>query len=115
MRSDEGQAAVELIGAAVLLALAGLVALQLLAAGHAAAIADGAAEAAALAVANDRDPARAAAAAAPGWPRRAVRTEQRGGAVRVTVEPRTPLGFLRGRLQVAAESWVRRPGGGAAR
>jgi hypothetical protein len=114
MRCDEGQAAVELIGAAVLLALTGLVALQVLAAGHAVAVADGAAEAAALAVASGRDPARAATAAAPGWPRSAVRTEQHGGAVRVTVEPRTPLGFLRGRLRVAAESWVR-PGSGGAR
>jgi len=115
MRGDAGQAAVELIAAAVLLAIAGLVALQILAAGHAAAVADGAAEAAALALANGRDPARAAAAAAPGWPRRAVRVERRGGAVRVTLAPRTPLRVLRGRLQVGADAWVRRPVSGAAR
>jgi hypothetical protein len=112
MRGDGGQAAVELVGAAALLALAGLVALQILAAGHAAAVADGAAEAAALALANGRDPERAAAAAAPGWPRGTVRVERRGGAVRVTVAPRTPLRILRGRLRVGAEAWVRSPGRG---
>ena len=109
MRGEGGQAAVELVGATTLLALAGIVALQVLAAGHAAAVADGAAEAAALALANGRDPERAAAAAAPGWPREAVRVEQRGGHVRVIVAPHTPLRVLRGRLRLGAEAWVRPP------
>jgi hypothetical protein len=106
---ERGQAAVELVGAAALLALAGLAAFQILAAGHAAVVADSAAEAAALALANGRDPERAARAAAPDWPRRAVEVERDGGAVRVTLEPRTPLAILRGRLRVSAEAWVRRP------
>ena len=106
--AERAQAAVELIGAAALLALAGLAAFQVLAAGHAAAVADGAAEAAALALANGRDPERAAGAAAPGWPRRAMRSERAGGRVRVTLAPRTPLGILRGRLRVSGEAWVRR-------
>jgi hypothetical protein len=89
--------------------IAALAAYQVLAAGHAAAVADGAAEAAALALANGGDPERAAGAAAPGWPRRAIRVEDRGGAVRVTLSPRTPLGILRGRLRVSGEAWVRRP------
>jgi hypothetical protein len=109
MRPERGQAAVELVGAAALLVIAGLAAFQLLAAGHAAAVADGAAEAAAMALANGRDPAQAAAAAAPGWPRRAMRVERDGGAVRVTLAPRTPLGMLRGRLRVSAEAWIRPP------
>ena len=106
---ESGQAAVELIGAAALLTIAGLAAFQVLAAGHAMAVADGAAEAAAIAVANGADPDRAVRAATPGWPRRAVALERRGGVVRVTLAPRTPLGILRGRLRVAAEAWVRRP------
>jgi len=110
--AERAQAAVELVGAAALLAIAGLAAFQILAAGHAAAVADGAVEAAALALANGRDPERAAAAAAPGWPRRAMRVERDGGAVRVTLAPRTALGILRGRLRVSAEAWVRRPGTG---
>jgi hypothetical protein len=115
LRADRGQAAVELVGAAALLVIAGLGAFQLLAAGHARAVADGAAEAAALALVNGRDPEQAAAAAAPGWPRRRMRVEHDAGAVRVTLAPRTPLGILRGRLRVTGEAWVRRPGGGGAR
>ena len=113
--AEHGQAAVELVGAAALLAIAGLAAFQILAAGHAAAVADSAAEAAALAVANGRDPERAAAAAAPGWPGRAVRIEHDRGAVRVTLSPRTPLGILRGRIHVSGDAWIRPPAGGGAR
>ena len=105
----------ELIGAAALLALAGLVAFQVLATGHAVAVADGAAEAAALALANGDDPERAAGAAAPGWPRRAMRVDRDGGAVRVTLTPRTPLGILSGRLRVSGQAWIRRPAAGAVR
>jgi hypothetical protein len=115
-RSREGgQAAVELVGAAALLAIAGLVAFQVLATGHAVAVADGAAEAAALALANGRDPERAAGAAAPGWPRRAMRVDRDGGTVRVTLAPRTPLGILRGRLRVSSRAWIRHPAAGAVR
>ena len=106
---ERGQAAVELVGAAALLAIAGLAAFQVLAAGHAVAVADGAAEAAALALANGRDPERAARAAAPGWPRRAMRVERDGGTVRVTLAPRTPLGILRGRLRVSARGLDQAP------
>ena len=109
LRGDGGQAAVELIGAAALLAVAGLAAFQVLAAGQATAVADGAAEAAALAIANGADPERAAGAAAPGWPRRAIRVDREHGAVRVTLTPRAPLGILRGRLRVTARAWVRPP------
>jgi hypothetical protein len=114
-RAERGQATVELVGAAALLAIAGLAAFQILAAGHAAAVADGAAEAAALALANGGDPERAAAAAAPGWPRRAMRVEHEAGAVRVTLVPRSPLAILRGRIRVSGEAWVRRPVSGGTR
>ena len=99
----------ELIGAAALLTIVGLAAFQVLVTGHAVAVADGAAEAAALALANGEDPDEAVKAATPGWPRRAVRVKHDGGAVRVTLAPRTPLGILRGRVRVAAEAWVRTP------
>jgi hypothetical protein len=106
-----GQAAVELLGVAMVLTIAGLATFQILAAGQAAAVADGAAEAAALALANGSDPESAATAAAPGWPRPAVRVEREGGTVRVTLTPRTPLGILRGRLRVTGDAWVRAPAG----
>jgi hypothetical protein len=108
---EHGQAAVELLGVAVVVSIAGLAVFQILAAGHAVAVADGAAEAAALALANGSDPERAAVTATPGWPRRAVRVEREGGSVRVTLAPRTPLGILRGRLRVTGRAWVRTPAG----
>jgi hypothetical protein len=114
-RAEAGQAAIELIGATALLVVAGLAAFQVLAAGQAVAVADGAAEAAALALANGQDPERAAGAAAPGWPGRAMHVERERGAVRVTLMPRTPLGILRGRLRVTARAWVRTPAGPGAR
>jgi hypothetical protein len=106
-----GQATVELIGSAAFVLLTGLVALQLLAAGYAAAMADNAAEAAALAIANGRDPVREARAALPGWPARAVAVRARQGRVGVELSPPSPLGFLRRHLRVSATATVREPPG----
>ena len=71
--------------AAVALMIAALAVFQVLAAGRLAAIADGAAEAAAIAVVNGRDPGDAARAAAPGWARDRVRVREREGRVTVTL------------------------------
>jgi hypothetical protein len=103
----EGQASVELVGSVAFVLLVGLVALQLLAAGYAAAMADNAAEAAALAIANGRDPIREARAALPGWPARAVAVQRHRGRVGVELSPPSPLGFLRRRLRVTATAAVR--------
>jgi hypothetical protein len=59
--SSCGQASVELVGVAGALLLASLIAFQLLAVGYAVVMADHAAEAAALALANRRPVAQAAA------------------------------------------------------
>ena len=104
-----GQASVELAAGAVAIVLAGLVALQLLAAGYAAVMADHAAEAGALALANGRAPADAARSAVPGWPQAASRIQIEGNAVRVTLVPPSPLGFLRGHLAATGRAVVRRP------
>ena len=101
------QAAVEVVAGSLATLLAGLVALQLLAAGYAVVMADHAAEAAALALANGRDAAGAARAAVPGWPEAATEVAVRGGTVSVTLRPPTALGFLRGRLAVTARAAVR--------
>jgi hypothetical protein len=103
-RRERGQASVEAVAGIALLAAAGLLAFQLLGAGYAAVMAGHSAEAAALAVANGGDPQRAALDAVPGWPRRALEVRARGGHVRVTLTPPSPLGFLRGRLQVNGEA-----------
>ena len=65
--SERGQATVELVAALPALLLAGYVAFQLLAAGYALTLADGAAEAGALALASGRPASRAARDALPGW------------------------------------------------
>ena len=102
-----GQASVELVAGALGVLLAGLVAFQLLAAGYAAVMAGHAAEAAALALANGREPSEAARSAVPGWPRGAARIRTRGGRVYVTLVPPSPLRFLRTRLSVTGEAAVR--------
>jgi hypothetical protein len=108
-QGERGQASVELAaGAAVTLVIALLI-LQLLAAGYAAVMADHAAEAGALALANGRPPADAARAAVPGWPEGASRIQVDGNAVRVTLVPPSPFGFLRGHLAATGRAVVRRP------
>ena len=109
---DRAQASVELVGAAVVLVIAGLAVFQLLAAGHAQAVADGAAEAAAIALVNGGDPEEAATAAAPGWARREVEVRTQGDHVTVRLAAPAALRVLRGRLHVTARAVVRRPGGG---
>ena len=104
-----GQASVEMLGATVALLLAGLIAFQLLAAGYAAVMADHAAEAAALALVNGRQPRAAAEQALPGWPARALRVRAEGGRAVVTLVPPSPLAFVRDRLSFTAEATARTP------
>jgi hypothetical protein len=106
---ERGQASVELAAGGAAVLAAALVALQLLAAGYAAVMADHAAEAGALAVADRRDPAHAARSAVPGWPDRAAAVELEGDAVRVTLVPPSPFAFLRKRLSVTGRAVVRPP------
>jgi hypothetical protein len=102
-----GQASIELVGGIGALILVGLVGFQLLAIGYGMVIADHAAEAAALAVANGRDPAQAARAAAPAWPRESLRVRNAPGRIQVTLRPPSPLSFLRGKLAVTGEAELR--------
>jgi hypothetical protein len=107
---EEGQATVELVAALPALLLAAFIALQLLAAGFALTLADGAAEAGAMALASGRDAAPAARAALPGWARGRASVEVRGGRVTVRVRPPAPLGLLAGPLELDSTAWARRPG-----
>lgn len=66
---ESGQASIELVAGLPALLLAALVALQLLAAGYALTIADGAAEAGALSLASGRPAEAAVRSALPGWAR----------------------------------------------
>jgi hypothetical protein len=105
-RSSSGQAIV---------LLSGLVAFQLLAVGYGLVMADHAAEAAALALANGHDPEAAVRSAVPGWPRAALGVAHARGRVSVTLFVPSPLHFLRERLVVSGEAAVRLPAGTAGR
>jgi hypothetical protein len=107
--SRSGQASVELVAGAAVVLLTALIGFQLLAVGYGAVMADHAAEAAALALANGREPEAAARAAVPGWPERGMRITGRGGRVSVELVPPSPFGFLRGRLALRSEAAVRLP------
>jgi hypothetical protein len=105
--SERGQAAVELISGLPALLLCGLIAFQLLAVGWTLTLADGAAEAGALAEAAGTDSERAAREALPGWARERVDVEARGGEVRVELRPPSPLPGLAEHLVVSSRAWVR--------
>jgi hypothetical protein len=104
-----GQASVELVAGTLGALLVGVVALQLLAAGYAAVMADHAAEAGALALANRRAAAHGARSAIPLWPDDATRVEVEGEVVSVTLVPPSPLPFLRGRMASTGRAVVRLP------
>ena len=106
-----GQASVELLGALPALALAAVLSLQLLLVGYALTIADGAAEAGALAGAAGHDARDAARDALPGWARARSRVSAAGGRVQVEVSPPAPLPALADALAVSSEAWSRPPRG----
>jgi hypothetical protein len=106
-----GQASLELIAALPALALAAVVALQLLLVGYSLVIADGAAEAGALAGAAGRDAGPAAREALPGWARDRSKVSAADGRVRVELRPPAPLASLSRALTVSSEAWARRPRG----
>jgi hypothetical protein len=107
MARQEGQASVELVAALPALFLAGLISLQLLAAGYALTLADGAAEAGALALATGRPAAAAAREALPGWAEDDVEISVGGGAVTVRLRPPSPLAAFGDRLRVTSSAAAR--------
>lgn len=111
MTAEGGQASVELVAGLPALGLATLVALQLLLTGYSLTVADGAAEAGALAAAAGRDAAGAARDALPGWARDRATVSAQGGAVRVELRPPSPLATISEKLAVSSEAWGRPPRG----
>lgn len=99
----------ELLAAVPLVLLAGAVALQLLAAGYALTLADGAAEAGALALAAGRPVGPAARDSLPAWARDGTAISVNGGEVTVRLSPPALLPGLGGRLDVASSAFSRRP------
>ncbi len=107
MGESRGQASVELVAALPALLLAALVALQLLAVGYAMTLADGAAEAGALALASGGSAAEAARAALPGWAENDVAVSVTGGTVSVELLPPSPLRALASHLAVSSTASAR--------
>ncbi len=110
MNREHGQATVELLAAIPLLLLAGAVALQLLLAGYALTLADGAAEAGALALAAGRPAKSAAEDALPAWAADKVEIGVRGGEVTVRLAPPSLLTAVGDHLAVTSESFARPAG-----
>jgi len=105
--AERGQATVELVAALPALLLAALVALQLLLAGYAITLADGAAEAGALALSSGGSAAKAAREALPGWAEDDVSVAVEGGEVSVRLRPPSPLEGLADRLTVTSSASAR--------
>ncbi|HEU4944368.1 MAG TPA: hypothetical protein VFT10_04325 [Solirubrobacterales bacterium] len=107
MAAERGQATIELVAALPALLLASLIALQLLAAGYALTLADGAAEAGALALARGAPAADAVRDALPGWAEDEVDVSVRGGEVTVRLQPPAPLHSIAKHLMVTSSAAVR--------
>jgi hypothetical protein len=108
---DRGQASVELLAALPTLVLAAAIAVQLLIVGYSLTIADGAAEAGALAGAAGEDAREAARRALPGWARSRSSVSSDAGRVTVELRPPAPLAGLADALTVSSDAWVRPPQG----
>lgn len=109
--AQRGQASIELVAAVPALVLGSLVALQLMVTGYTLHLADGAAEAGALALAAGTEAESAVRAALPGWAESRVEVSSEGGRVDVAVEPPAPLPVLSEALEVSSSAWARSAGG----
>jgi hypothetical protein len=105
--AEAGQSTVELVAALPALLLAGLLALQLLVTGYTLTLADGAAEAGALALAAGQPAVAAARDALPGWAEDDVDVSVQGGRVVVRLRPPSPLPALAERLAVTSSAVAR--------
>lgn len=105
--AESGQSTVELVAALPALLLAGLLALQLLVAGYSLTLADGAAEAGALALASGRPAVAAARDAVPGWADDGVAVWVEGGRVTVRLRPPSPLPAIATALAVTSSAQAR--------
>jgi hypothetical protein len=112
MAEERGQASVELVAAVPAMLVAAALALQLLATGYALTLADGAAEAGALALASGKPASEAVRGSLPGWARDGVLVRVQGGRVSVTVRPPSLLSAVAERLAVSSSAAVRSGSGG---
>ena len=107
---EDGQAQVELVAAVPFVVLSVLLVLQLFGLLYAQSVADGAAQAGALAGADGRSAARAARAATGGWGRDRVEVELDGGRVRVEIQPPAMIPWVGDRLVASSSAYARSAG-----
>lgn len=107
MDRESGQATAEALAAISLLVLAGAIALQLLLAGYALTLADGAAEAGALALAAGRSPGEAVRESLPGWAKDGIDVTVHGGEVAVRLRPPSPFPSLADHLAVTSAAFAK--------
>lgn len=107
MTRERGQATVELLAAIPLLLIAGATALQLLLVGYTLTLADGAAEAGALALAAGRPSKGAAEKSLPSWAQHGAEIAVHGGEVTVRLVPPSLLTAIGERLAVTSSSYAR--------
>jgi hypothetical protein len=107
LAAEDGQASIELVAALPALLLASFIALQLLATGYALTLADGAAEAGALALASGHSASDAIRGALPGWARDEVGIDVSGGQVTVRLPPPSPFHAVANQLAVTSSATAR--------
>ena len=107
LRDERGQASIELVAGVPVLIMAGAIALQLLLAGYALSLADGASEAGAAAAAAGSDPRAASREALPGWARSRSRVGVAGGRVVVRIATPAALPAVSRLLEVESSAWAR--------
>jgi hypothetical protein len=110
--SQRAQASIEVLAGIPALLLAGLIALQLLVTGYSLTLADGAAEAGAMALAAGRPATPAVREALPGWARKRIHVAVNGAELTVRLRPPSPVGVVARELEVSSSTWVKRPAGG---
>jgi hypothetical protein len=101
---NRGQASVEAVAGVGALVLTGLLCLQLLAAGYTTVLADGAAQAGAVAAVRGQSVDGAVRKALPGWARSRFSVVTAGGSVRVRLQPPSPFRHVADRLTVSAKA-----------
>ncbi len=105
--AEQGQASIELIAGIPVLLMAGAIAFQLLLAGYALSLADGASEAGAVAAAAGSDPRHASREALPDWARARSQVEVSGGRVQVSIATPAAVPAVSRLLEVESSAWAK--------
>jgi len=107
--TDSGQASVEAVAGIAALLLAAALCFQLLAAGYSLTLADGAANAGAVALVQGKPVDAAVRKALPGWARSRYSIRRLGGRVEVRLRPPAVIDSIGDRLELTSSSTAESP------